>query len=396
MTTPAATGWASGELASPLTGQPLAVDTPHSLAAAGERWPVLDGIPFLRADRGVLAGRALAALDAGRREDALAALLADQDNWARTLPPNEDACRALVRDAAGLTFREAMERLAFGPVAAYFAHRWSDPTFLSGLALAEAHGVTDPDSGAVFELACGAGHYLAEFARAARPVAGGNVAGGDLVFAKLWLARHWLAPGAKLVCFDAAAPWPLRDGSAATVFCHDALYFLPSKPHVAAEMRRVAGPGGRVLVGHAHNALVDNLSSGEPLTPAGYAALFDAPLLYDDRELTAALVEARAPCPADAEALAAAPAVALASGAGQPRPVLGALALPAPGTELRRNPLYDAGQVRWPSERYEREYGPLATYPVRAEGPEQALVGADPATDALARRRVLLALPRRW
>ena len=390
MTRPAATGWADGELASPRTGRPLAADTPHSLAANGERWPVLDGIPFLRADRPALAGRALAALDAGRREDALAALLADQDNWARTPPPDEAACRALVRDAAGLSFRDAMERLAFGPVAAYFAHRWSDPTFLSGLSLAEAHGVPGPGAGPVFELARGAGHYLAEFARAA------PVAGGDLVFAKLWLARHWLAPTARLVCFDAAAPWPLRDGAAATVFCHDALYFLPSKPHVAAEMRRVAGPGGRVLVGHAHNALVDNLSSGEPLAPAAYAALFDAPLLYDDRELTAALVEARAPCPADAATLAEAPAIALASGAGRPRAVLGALALPEPGTALRRNPLYDAGTVRWPSERYEREYGPLATYPVRAEGPEQALAGADPATDALARRRVLLALPRRW
>ena len=383
----AALGWAGGELVSPLTGRPLAADTPHSLAADSERWPVLDGIPFLRADRRALADQALAALDTGRREDVLAALLADQDNWARTPPPSEGACRALVRDAPVLNFREAMERLAFGPVAAYFAHRWSDPTFLSGLALAEAHDVSGP----VFELACGAGHYLAEFARAAR-----SVAGGDLVFAKLWLARHWLAPEAKLVCFDAAAPWPLRDSSAATVFCHDALYFLPSKPHVAAEMRRVAGPGGRVLIGHAHNALVDNLSSGEPLAPADYAALFDAPLLYDDRELTAALVEARAPRPADAAALAAAPAIALASGAGPPRAVLGALALPAPGTELRRNPLYDAGTVRWPSERYEREYGPLATYPVRVEGPEQALAGADPATDALARRRVLLALPRRW
>ena len=381
------TDWADGELASPLSGRALAADTPHSLAADGERWPVLDGIPFLRADRSALAGQALTALDAGRHEDALVALLADQDNWARTPPPDEAACRVLVRDAADLSFREAMDRLAFGPVAAYFAHRWSDPTFLSGLALAEAHGVAGP----VFELACGAGHYLAEFVRAATPVAG-----GDLVFAKLWLARHWLAPEAKLVCFDASAPWPLRDGAAATVFCHDALYFLPRKPHVAAEMRRVAGPSGRVLVGHAHNALVDNLSSGEPLAPADYAALFDTPLLYDDRELTAALIEARAPRPADAAALADAPAIALASGAGQPLPVLGALALPPSGAELRRNPLYAEGQVRWPSERYEREYGPLATYPVRAEGPEQALAGADPAIDALARRRVLLALPRRW
>ena len=374
-------------LHSPVTGRPLLADGLYSLAAAGERWPVLEGIPFLRADRRDLADAALAALDAGDAETALVLLLGDQDNWARTPPPSEDARRAVVRDAGKLTFREAMDRLAFGAVGTYFAHRWSDPTFLSGLALAEAHWDTPAQ---VFELACGAGHYLREFARAAP-----SVCGSDIVFAKLWLAKRYIAPTAHLVCFDAAAPWPLADGAADLVFCHDAFYFLPEKPHVAAEMLRVAG-GGRVLVGHAHNALVDNLSSGDPLAPAEYAALFGAPLLYDDRELTAALVEGRAPVPGAAAAVADAPAVAMAAGAGVPRPVLGGLAVPPPGAKLRRNPLYANATIRWPSERYEREYGPLVTYPMRAEGPEHAVAGIDPATDRLARRRVLLDLPASW
>lgn len=394
------THWPGGRLLSPLTRRPLHADTPHSLSAQGggdaERWPVVDDIPFLRADRRELADAALAALDAGDRDGALLLLLGDQDGWARTPPPDEAARRTLVRDAGRLSFREAMDLLAFGPVATYFAHRWTDPTFLSGLALVEAH--RDADRGAdrdavgwVFELACGAGHYLREFARLSS-----EVAGGDLVYAKLWLARHWIAPTARLLCFDAARPWPLPDAAADLVFCHDALYFLPQKSHVAAEMLRVAGPGGRVLVGHAHNALVDNLSAGEPLTPAQYAALFGAPLLYDDRELTAALVEARAPRPASAEALADAPAVAMAVGAGEPRAVLDGLAVPPPGAVLRRNPLYAGSGIRWPSERYEREYGPLATYPVHADGPERAVAGVDPQTDALARRRVLVSLPERW
>ncbi len=381
---PAVTGLA---LHSPATGRPLLLDGPHSIAAGNERWPVLEGIPFLRADRRVLADAALAALDAGDAETALVLLLGDQDNWARTPPPTEDARRAVVRDAARLTFRDAMDRLAFGAVGTYFAHRWSDPTFLSGLALAEAHWQAP---GRVFELACGAGHYLREFARAAP-----WVCGADIVFAKLWLARRYVAPAAQLVCFDAAAPWPLADASADLVFCHDAFYFLPDKPHVAAEMLRVAGDG-RVLVGHAHNALVDNLSSGSPLPPAEYAALFGTPLLYDDRELTAALVEGRAPVPGTADGIAGAPAVAMATGAGGPRPVLGGLAVPPAGTRLRRNPLYAGTEIRWPSERYEREYGPLATYPMHADGPEQAIAGADPATDGLARRRVLLDLPAGW
>ncbi|GAC1345329.1 MAG: hypothetical protein NVSMB18_24810 [Acetobacteraceae bacterium] len=376
----------ASRIRSPVSGQALSADTPHSLAAAGERWPVVEGIPFLRANRRELADRALAALDDGRADHALVLLLGDQDDWARTPPPSEEDRRALVADASGVSFREAMDRLAFGPVGTYFAHRWSDPTFLSGLALAEAHW-TEPAS--VFELACGAGHFLREFARVCP-----DVAGGDIVFAKLWLARRFVAPAARLICFDAAAPWPLGDRAAGIVFCHDAFYFLPDKPHVAAEMRRVSA--GPVLVGHAHNALVDNLSAGSPLPPAGYAALFGAPLLYDDVELTRALLDARAPVPAGAPALAGAAAVSLAAGVATPRPVAGGLAVPQAGTALRRNPLYTEDMISWPSERYAREYGPLATYPLAAEGPKRAVAGSDPAVDALARRRVLLDLPPSW
>ena len=380
-------GWTGGALRSPVTLAPLVADTPHSLVGAGgERWPVVDGIPFLRADRRSLADLTLTLLDQGDEAAALAALLGDQDNWARTPPPDGTACLALVRDRDHLSFRDAMDRLAFGPVATYFAHRWTDPTYLSGLALAEAHW-TMP--GRVFELACGAGQFLQAFLRGCP-----DVTGGDLVFSKLWLARHWVAPAAQLVCFDAAAPWPLADAAADLVFCHDALYFLPDKPHVAREMRRVAGQGV-VLVGHAHNALVDNLSSGAPLSPADYADLFEEPVLYDDRDLTVALVEGRAPCATTAAALAEAPAIALASRAPAARSVLGGLAVPAPGTVLQRNPLYRDAAIVWPSERYAAEYGSLATYPLKAEGPERAMAG-EPGTEDLVRRRVLVELPTRW
>lgn len=372
--------WPAGVLCSPVDGAPLRADTPNSLAA-GERWPVIDGIPFLRADRRDLADAALAALDGGDAERALMLLLGDQDGWARTPPPDEANRLAVIRDPS-MSFRTAMDRLAFGPVATYFAHRWSDPTFLSGLALAEAHW-TCPAR--VFELACGAGHFLREFARVA-PV----VAGGDVVFAKLWLARRYVSPGALLVCFDAAQRWPLPDGWADLLFCHDAFYFLPDKPFVASEMLRT---GQSVLVGHAHNALTGNLSSGSPLSPTAYAALFGSPLLYDDRELTQALIDRRAPRPATADALATAPAIALAQ-PRTPRAVIDGLAMPGPGAALRRNPLYHDGAVVWPSERYATEYGPLATYPMQTDAPDTATLG--PATAADARRRVLLDLPAQW
>ncbi len=365
-----------------MSGQALE-QSGHALVADGEKWPVVDGIAFLRADRRALAEAALAALDAGNAEGALVLLLGDQDGWARTPPPSEDARLEIIRTHTTLSFRAAMDLLAFGPVGTYFAHRWSDPTFLSGLALAQAHWGSP---GCVVELACGAGHYLRAFAGHAA-----TVIGCDLVFAKLWLARHYVAPDATLLCFDAAAPWPLLDHAADMVFCHDAFYFLPDKPHVASEMKRIAP---RILVGHMHNVLVDNLSSGAPLDPAGYAALFPTPTLFDDRELTAALVEARAPVPSTD--LAAAPAIAVTSGAGASGLAVGGLTIPAYGTKLRRNPLYVDGTIVWPSQRYAAEYGPLATYPAVTDAPEEARAGASIAIDALARRRVLVDLPERW
>ncbi|MDT7952454.1 MAG: methyltransferase domain-containing protein [Acetobacteraceae bacterium] len=370
-------------LLSPLSRQKLLVETPHSLAAPGERWPVVAGIPYLRTGREPLVADTLHLLDEGREDEALALLLGDQDDWAQT--PSASLADRLAVVRGSMTFREAMDGLAFGGVGTYFAHRWSDPTFLSGLALAEAHW-TCPAR--IFELACGAGHFLREFSRFCP-----DVSGGDVVFAKLWLARRYVAPQARLICFDAAQPWPLADDAADLLFCHDAFYFLPQKPHVAAEMRRVAA--GPVLVGHAHNALVDNLSSGAPLAPAQYAALFEAPTLYDDAVLTGALLGGIVPRAAAQAELAGVAAVSIASRAPRARAVIGGLAMPADGTVVRRNPLYQDGLIAWPSPRYQREYGPLASYPDRAEGPLEAVAG-DRSVERLVRRRVLVDLPAEW
>ena len=67
----------------------------------------------------------------------------------------------------------------------------------------------------------------------------------------------------------------------------------------------------------------------------------------------------------------------------------------APGTALRRNPLYADAMICWPSERYAAEYGELATYPLQSAGPERAVAG-DQAIEELVRRRVLLDLPASW
>lgn len=366
-------------------------DSPHSTRdAAGRRWPVIDGIAFARASRPELADEALARLDAEDEEGALVALLADQDDWWRGPRADEASCRALIRDRARLSLREAMAHLAWGPVGDYFAHRWSDPTFLAGLALMEAHWTAPRRA---FELACGIGQYLRALSQ--RGVA---VAGADVVFAKLWVARHWVAPEAELICLDASvAPWPIAEGRRfELVACHDAFYFLEPKGPILDRLRRLAGESGWLAIGHVHNSEWPNLSAGAAVTAAEITALFPDGTVYDDAELTRAAVERRAPRPAAPATLRGAEAFSIAAGPGlaPTQAVTGALALPPEGTLLRRNPLYHRDRIAWPSERYAREYGPRATYPASPTGPEYATAGA--ATAEWAMRRELLDLPERW
>ncbi len=375
----------------PLSGAALRPDSPHSLGGGGTRWPVIDGIPFLRAGREALAREALSCLDRGEADRALALLLGDQDDWWRGAAPDRDAVGDLVRRASSLSLREAMDRLGWGPVGLYFAHRWSDPTFVAGLALVEAHWNAPRRA---FELACGIGHHLRELGR--RGVA---VTGGDVVFAKLWIARHFVAQDAELVCFDAAHPWPVEGRRFDLALCHDAFYFLEPKHVIADRLRRAAGDGGMLAIGHVHNRDWPNLSAGSAMTSDEVAALFPDAVVYDDAELTTAAIEARVPhaAPADRRRGAEAFSLVVAPPAARTaaRAIEGFLVLPPRGAALRRNPLYgDGGDRRFPSARYAREYGDRATYRTSSDCP--AVATADDDTAEWARRRELVDLPDRW
>ncbi len=376
-------------LLSPLSGRPLAPDTPHSLRGeAGERWPIIDGIAYLRIGREPLVSEALAALDRGDRESALVTLLADQDDWWLGPTAKPTRLRALVRDVDRLSFRAAMEHLGLGRVGDYFAHRWSDPTFLAGLGLLEAHWGAPRDA---FELACGAGHYLRELTRH-----GVRCSGGDVVFAKLWLARHWVVEAdVELVCFDAAFSWPVAGRRFDLVFCHDALYFLEPKAAIVDGLRNLLSDGGALAAAHIHNRDHPNLSSGAAACVGDLALLFPAAVAYDDAELTAAVAEGRAPRPTSWAELAQVEAVSLVEAGCPPRPCVAGLAMPPAEAALSRNPLYGAdGALAWPSERYRAEYAARATYPARSSVPARACLS--PETEPMARSRELVDLPERW
>lgn len=371
------------KLVSPTTGAVLRPDGPHTLVAAGERWPVLDGIAYLRTGRETLIAAVLQRIDAGRITDALILLLADQDDWWRGPPAEPAALQELVARHDTLSLRAAMALLGLGPVADYFAHRWSDPTYLAGLALIEAHW-NAPDT--AFELACGIGHYLRDLS--ALDV---DCTGADVVFAKCWLARHFVAPQAHYLVFDAASPWPIADARFGLVLCHDAFYFLPDQDAVAQCLRAVTAAGGRLSIGHLHNAEYARGALGPAREAIGWQALFPRATVYDERELRRALLDGDTPVSSRWAVDPAVEAWSLVEGADvrDPRAITGGIAMPPPGARLRPNPLLgDDGQVRWPSARYAQEYGPESTW-----ADDAVTVGGG---DDAVRRRRLVALPERW
>ncbi|AWB23715.1 class I SAM-dependent methyltransferase [Methylobacterium currus] len=385
-------------LLSPVTGEALHHDTPHSLREGkrGPRWPVVDGIPYLRVGRDGLVGEVLGHLDKGAPGHALELLLADQDDWWTGPPADPATLRDLVREMKYVSLREACARLGWGRVGDYFVHRWSDPTYLAGLALLEAHW---NKPACAFELACGIGHYLRELQGR-----GVRVSGGDVVFAKLWVARHWVAgQRPQLVCFDAAGPhWPIDQAPVDLVMCHDAFYFLPEKARILDSLRKTAGEEGWLALSHVHNSARPGLSAGHAVSSAEIEELFPDGLVYDDDELTRALVEARAPVPAAPAALDHVEAFSVVCGPGMrpaPRPLVDGLTLPREGAHLRLNPLYRPDPtggyvIAWPSERYRDEYAARATYPRHSEGPETLEAG--PETVDRARIREFVDLPERW
>ena len=275
-----------------------------------------------------------------------------------------------------LTLREAMRLLRLGPVADYFAHRWSDPTYLAGLALLEAHW-NGPET--AFELAGGIGHF-------ARALGERGVAclSADIVFSKCWLAKNWVAPEADYVVFDAKDTWPLGEREFDLVHCQDAFYFLPGQDKVAARLRAATAPAGVLAVGHLHNSNVSGGAMGPARTAEEWGDLFPQARVYDERELRAAMMEARAPTPSRWIFDDAIEAWSVVEGGPAPRSLESGLALLTSRANLRPNPLLTGAEPAWPSERYKSEYAATATW-------TNGGAAEDPVRD-----RRLVDLPERW
>jgi uncharacterized protein YbaR (Trm112 family) len=382
-------------------------------------FPVVDGIPVLHLQPDATEARDH--VQAGRPERARRRMFGLERD-------EEAAAFDAVAASPTATYRETVEALGPNFEGGYFLYRFSDPTFIVADAVVRAvAGTVLAKGGRAIDICGGSGHLT----RALQAVSQPPPVLADLYFAKVWLARRFTAPGCEPVCCDGNAPFPFARGAFGFAMCTDAFMYIWTKRQFVGEMTRlvrgVGAPGGSadtagaVLIGHTHNECTWSPSHGQPLSPEGYADLFESisPRIFAEGHLFEDVV-AGGPLDLsrrdDKATLDAAPALTLIAShdagvftrhALPPRPLSG---------ELRINPLYavetDGDRVRlrlrFPSDDYEDEYGACRRYlpdeaaidratldRLQQSPPSSADALPLPVAD-LVRRRVLLDLPRRY
>jgi uncharacterized protein YbaR (Trm112 family) len=364
-------------------------------------FPILDGIPVLIADDATRA--AMHAMEAGRREEALASMLGLDVSPARRL-------HALLQGGTA-TYRDALQIISPDAEGTYFIYRFSDPTFVLAETLVRAIGTGGGITRAI-DLCGGSGHLTRVLGeRSAEPVV---VA--DVFYWKLWLAQRFTAPGCRPVCCDANHPLPFAADTFPLVVLSDAFPYIWHKRLLAGEMLRLAGDRGTILMPHLHSSLGFNFSAGMTLTPAAYQDLFAParPRLFRDSDLLGdilghtAIDLSRDVTP---EQAADEPSVTLV--ASRDTGVFRKHHVADPGAltgELRINPLYHVEPrgaqaqltLTFPTPEYEEEFGSVRRYL-----PDSLTLDVDPrgrltpadfgaAYTDLRRRRVLLDTPPRY
>ena len=381
-------------------------------------FPIVAGIPVLVANDDTRG--AMHALEGGRQEAALFALLGLADDTDRT-----DRFRAVLAHGAKPTYRHALEVLSPDAEGTYFFYRFSDPTFLTAEAVVQAVGL-HRGTGPVLDLCGGSGHLTRTLAGLDQPAPAASVPRrqrpphetvlADLFFWKLWLARRFTAPGCAAVCCDADAPLPFTRDLFSMVVLADAFPYIWHKRLCADEMMRVVTPNGVVVMPHLHSALGENVSAGDTLTPGGYQDLFAAhhPRLFSDARLFDEILEPRVVDLAHGLSPAALGTASALTLIACPRTdCFRRYAVPDPVEvtgDLVVNPLYGVERrdgaslltLRFPTPEYEAEFGACRRYLPETVTVDANLTGhLEPTmlgtryTD-LRRRRVLLDAPQRY
>lgn len=103
------------------------------------------------------------------------------------------------------------------------------------------------DNERVLDVACGTGVVTRLAAKSIS--ASGFVAGLDVNPGMLEVARKATSPEIAIEWHEASAEeMPFQDGAFDVVLCQMGLQFMPNRPAVVNEMRRVLSPGGRIII----------------------------------------------------------------------------------------------------------------------------------------------------
>ena len=373
-------------------------------------FPLVDGIPVLH----VLPSSTIARdhIQAGHPELARRAMFGLDDD---ALAEAFDA----VASSDTATYKDTVEALGPNFEGGYFLYRFSDPTYIVAQAVARSIGKTVlGGTRRAIDICGGSGHVT----RTLLDLSAAPVILADLYFAKVWLARRFTAPGCEPVCCDGNAPMPFARGAFGFAMCTDAFMYIWTKRQFVGEMERLVdnrAPGaepGAVLIGHTHNERTWSPSHGQPLSPEGYADLFETfePRIFGEGNLFNDVV---AGGPLDLsrrdskETLDASPALSIVASRHPGVFAKHPLTLPTVATgELRLNPLYTAEtdgdrlQLRlgFPNDEYADEYGACRQYLPETLTIDRATVASLAAGTVtgelveLVRRKVIVDLPKRY
>ena len=158
--------------------------------------------------------------------------------------------------------------LGNGSFDAYLKHRFSSQTFWS---LYPFIPLLRRKRKRILEVCCGAGHASFVISKYVNP---DELICVDGEFKSLYLAKKYFS-NAEFINIDANYQLPFKDNIFSSVFMMDAFHYVDARALLAKEFERVLNPEGMLLLLHLHNALVENVAAGKPLSPQTWVGLFD-------------------------------------------------------------------------------------------------------------------------
>ena len=160
------------------------------------------------------------------------------------------------------------EVLGNGSYEVYLKHRFSSQTFWS---LYPFIKLLRKKRKRILDMCSGAGHASFVISKYVNP---DELICVDGDFKSLYLAKKYFS-NAEFINIDANYQLPFKDDVFSSVFMMDAFHYVDARALLAKEFERVLSKMGMLLLLHLHNALVENIAAGKPLSPSTWTGLFD-------------------------------------------------------------------------------------------------------------------------